>query len=81
MGFVLERQFIDPYPSGGDGVNSTEGSRVEEESSGVKYLTVVPTSGENAVTISMLFINDAVSTVIIKSHPEDVPSCSGAKSA
>lgn len=38
MGVALERQFMDPYHSGGSDINSLEGARAEEESAGVEYL-------------------------------------------
>lgn len=38
MDFTLERQFMDPYHSGGDEADGIDGSGEEEDNIGVKYL-------------------------------------------
>lgn len=38
MDFALERQFMDPYHSGANDINSLEGSGAEAESIGVERL-------------------------------------------
>lgn len=56
MDFALERQFLDPYQSGGDDVDSMKGWRGEEVNIGVKDFPSYLCVGE-AATILMTFIN------------------------
>ena len=55
MDFALERQFLDPYHSGGDEVDSPEGSRAEEENVGVKVLTIILRSGKCCYYVSVIY--------------------------
>lgn len=55
MDFALGRQFLDPYHSGGDEVDSPEGSRAEEENVGVTVLTVILRSGKCCYYVRVIY--------------------------